>query len=304
MVGLWQVIPDKFLHHRDLAARETNARESKMPANVENSSADQMRLEVSQEICQRCALPWFQQAGWHLDGLSGQQAAAILNLRAFRLIVEEEVFSSPDDEIRQDRLRQWTYNFSSAFRGNPFSDALPAIISSVEHYEVPRSFLFDTLKAIESSVYGEVIQDWEGLKRYCFRRNESFVLGLGQVLGVSGEGQEYFTRLAVGTGILETILEAERWPERRWSPVPLQWLQEGRQSSKQLLHGRGLWGYPALIRQMAVQAIDQLGDLPEVPASVESSSAVLQQWVARTLEQLHDLYTDPLEFRREFPAVP
>lgn len=274
-----------------------------MPANVENSSAEQMRLEVSQEICHRFALPWFQQAGWHLDGLSGQQATAILNLRAFRLIVEEEVFSSPDDESRQDRLRQWTYNFSSAFRGNPFSDALPAIISSVEHYEVPRAFLFDTLKAIESSVYGEVIQDWEGLKRYCFRRNESFVLGMGQILGGGSDSWDYFTRLAIGTGVLETILEADQWPQRRWSPVPLKWLQEGRQSGKQLLNGRGLWGYPAMVRQMAVQAIDQLGDLPAIPVSVQRSSDVLQQWVAQTLEQLHDLYTDPLEFRKEFPTA-
>lgn len=265
--------------------------ENQMSANLQINEADALRIEVSREICQRHALEWFQAMGWHLDQVSAHQARALLDLRAFRMVAEEDILSS---DSQQDRLHQWTYNLSSAFRGQAFSDGMPSIVQSVEEFQVPRSYLFDTLKAIESSVYGEPIRHWEDLKRYTFRRSASFSLAIPGILEMDATGAtDYFSRLAVGVGILELIQESGAWQNLGWTPVPLHWLQESRHSARQLLNGRGLRGYPELIRRLAVQAIDQLGDLPEMPQGSSKVQGAVESWVQQTLGTLHDVYANP-----------
>lgn len=269
-----------------------------MTTEVHVSETDQLKLEVSRELCLRQSLPWFQRMDWHLDQFTAEQAVALLDLRAFRLTVESDVYSAADREARQERINDWTYNLSGAFRGPGLSDALPSIVESVNRYQIPRAFLFDTLKAVESSVYGEVIRDWAGMKRYAFRRSASFCMSLAAITGhQSLPARDYFAKLSIGIGILDLMGDSNRWSEMGWTPFPLHWLQEAGYSERQILQGRGLRGYPELIRRLAVQAIDSLGQLALTGDPIPGQPAILDAWVKSALERAHDLYNDPSKLR-------
>jgi hypothetical protein len=195
-----------------------------------------LEMEVSREITRRAAVPWFRAMGWDISPLSAQRQVALQDLRAFLLLAREEVFAPSAPEARSGQLERWMFSLRESFRQPAHSDAAHAIAATVQQYDVPRSFLYDALTAVESNLRHEVLMSPNDVLRLAYRQTGTFTLSAAVVLGsYQPKNRDYFMTLGIAAGMVDLLYSWTHWERSNWFPVPRVWLQEGRPGWKRTL---------------------------------------------------------------------
>lgn len=280
-------------------------------------SPNGLRLEVSLEICRRYALPWLNEFNFNLDRMTAAQALAVINLRALVLAAQDEIYSQPDLQSQKNKLNDWMFSLSHGFQGQAHSDCVPAIVSSVETFRVPRAFLFEGISSLESMFFRQAMETLEDLRRFCYRRTASFTMAVGQILGAgTADHRGFFIRLGIGAGMLDVLLNWSFWDKQKWSPVPQEFLTAtGSPSTGFPSTGRWLSGVTdlfanrakesaqrqaaisrdaSIIRRIATQGIEELAQTGPVPPSVDPPAEEnLHQWIASSIDHLQTIHANP-----------
>lgn len=267
---------------------------------------EDLSLEVSREITRRSSEPWFTRMGWQWVGFSAQQQAALLDWRAFLLVVREEVFAPADPDDRRERLEGWTASLGQAFIGQAHSDAAAAIAATVAAYRIPRAFLYDQLSAVESNLFRERLVTSNDLLRLVYRQSGVFMQGVAQVADLYVPAhRDYFLCLGLGSGLLDVLLDWGHWEASHWLPVPMEWVSDVRGGAAAVYQAdwrvplrvtprtrQQLW--PSLRRRIATLGIETLSQAA-IPDGVAMSNIgpTLEQWSRHCLDRLYELFDQP-----------
>lgn len=265
-----------------------------------------LAMEVSREITKRHAQAWFDRLKWSLSAGTDEQRVAIRDLRAFLFVAREEIFAAPDYMERQAKLEQWTFSLSQAFMGRAHSDAAAAIAETANRFEVPRSFFYETLSAVESNLFRERLVNSNDLMRFAYRQNAMFMLSVAKIADLyAAANRDYFLCLGIGAGILDVIRDWAHWERTEWLPIPLDWVKDVRGAEAALYQAdwrkplkigtkvrRTL--LPSIIRRMATLGIETLSQATPPPAVAASRwSQDFSQWTTQSLDQLHSIFESP-----------
>jgi len=101
--------------------------------------------------------------------LPRQKRLSMCALYAFLRHADDLGDSNEQVGLKQQKLSKWRESLEAALEGKFDSPLLPALIDTVERYQIPSRFLFDVLDGVEMDLVPRCYNSFDELEIYCHR---------------------------------------------------------------------------------------------------------------------------------------
>jgi phytoene synthase len=126
-------------------------------------------LEASYRHCRQVVLNAKSNLGRAFWLLSGEQRRGMDALYAFARAADDLVDRQVSAEIRRADLTQFRVDLERALAGSPGGSLFPALIDTIERFQISPKHCFDLLSGCEMDLEQNRYANWGELRQYCLR---------------------------------------------------------------------------------------------------------------------------------------
>jgi phytoene synthase len=127
------------------------------------------RLTESYSHCRAIVLQARSNLGRAFWLLPDPQRRGMDALYAFAREADDIVDNPADETERTSALHYFRQSFEQALAGAPVGDLFPALIDTIQRYQIPPQHLFDLLDGCAMDLEPRRYASWEELREYCLR---------------------------------------------------------------------------------------------------------------------------------------
>ncbi|WP_425613964.1 phytoene/squalene synthase family protein [Anatilimnocola sp. NA78] len=144
-------------------------------------------LDQSYRHCRQVVLAARSNLGRAFWLLKPAQRQGMDALYAFARQADDLVDSNACETDRRAALAEFRHNFEAALAGTPPGMLFPALIDTIERYQIPPQHCFDLLDGCAMDLAPRRYANWEELRQYCLRVASSVGLACLRIWGCQDE---------------------------------------------------------------------------------------------------------------------
>ncbi|RCS49304.1 squalene/phytoene synthase family protein [Bremerella cremea] len=157
-------------------------------------------------------------------------------------------------------LKKWRDDFQAALAGDFRDIRLPALVDTIQQYEIPEHYFLESIAGVESDLTRSRFTDFAQLEHYCYQVASAIGLTCLPVWGIKPDfNRESAIAAGVAFQLTNILRDIHEDGQRGRIYLPLEDLRRFEVSEKSLLKGETSNGFEGLLR-FEIERAEQLFD--------------------------------------------
>ena len=145
------------------------------------------KLEASYDFCRQVVKQSDSNFSYPLLLLPRQKRRAMYALYAYLRYSDDIADSQHPIEHRRLKLERWKQALQRALSGHMDDSILPALVDTVQRFEIPHEYLYEVLRGVDSDLDVQVFHTFFQLEQYCYRVASVVGLACVHIWGYHGD---------------------------------------------------------------------------------------------------------------------